>query len=169
MTRRHGLDSLAGCSVPGARAHWSAFNSMVISTKLKSVEQPSSARPSSELRGDRKSKHASFPDNCPVRSSGKMGRAFCRKSALYFFPSRRSGDRGYLGASTRYCLAYAGLGRFEMEALLCSIPDAAAALGLGRSKVYELIGEGRLETISIGRRRLVRVASVKALASKPDA
>jgi excisionase family DNA binding protein len=41
-----------------------------------------------------------------------------------------------------------------METLLCSIPDAALALGLGRSKVYELIGEGRLETISIGRRRL---------------
>lgn len=54
-----------------------------------------------------------------------------------------------------------------MEPLLCSIPDAAAALGLGRSKVYELIGEGRLETISIGRRRLVRVESVKALAGKP--
>lgn len=56
-----------------------------------------------------------------------------------------------------------------MEALLCSIPDAAAALGLGRSKIYELIGEGRLETISIGRRRLVRVESVKSLAGKPAA
>lgn len=52
-----------------------------------------------------------------------------------------------------------------MEPILCSIPDAAAALGLGRSKVYELIGEGHLQTVSIGRRRLVRVASVRAFAS----
>jgi excisionase family DNA binding protein len=51
-----------------------------------------------------------------------------------------------------------------MNALLCSIPDAAKALGLGRSKLYELIGEGRLETVTIGRRRLVRTDSVRALA-----
>lgn len=51
-----------------------------------------------------------------------------------------------------------------MDTLLCSIPDAARALGLGRSKLYELIAEGRLETVAIGRRRLVRVESVRALA-----
>lgn len=56
-----------------------------------------------------------------------------------------------------------------MDALLCGIPDAAKALGLGRSKIYELIGEGRLETVTIGRRRLVRVASVKALADTAKA
>jgi excisionase family DNA binding protein len=51
-----------------------------------------------------------------------------------------------------------------MQALLCSIPDAGRALGVGRSTVYELIGSGKLETISIGRRRLIRVESVRALA-----
>jgi len=51
-----------------------------------------------------------------------------------------------------------------MESLLTSIPNAAKALGLGRSKLYELIAEGRLETVTIGRRRLVRVDSVRALA-----
>lgn len=51
-----------------------------------------------------------------------------------------------------------------MDAMLLSIPDAAKALSLGRSKIYDLIGEGRLETVTIGRRRLVRVDSVKALA-----
>lgn len=51
-----------------------------------------------------------------------------------------------------------------MEAILISIPDAAKALGLGRSKIYELITEGRLETVTIGRRRLVRTESVRALA-----
>ena len=51
-----------------------------------------------------------------------------------------------------------------MDILLCSISDAAKSLGCGRSKVYELISEGALETITIGRRRLVRVESVRALA-----
>ena len=51
-----------------------------------------------------------------------------------------------------------------MESLLISIPDAAKALGLGRSKAYQLISENRLETVTIGRRRLVRVDSVRALA-----
>jgi excisionase family DNA binding protein len=48
--------------------------------------------------------------------------------------------------------------------MLCSIPDAAAALGLGRSKTYQLISEGKLATVTIGRRRLVRVESVRTLA-----
>lgn len=56
-----------------------------------------------------------------------------------------------------------------MDAMLVSIPDAGRALSLGRSKVYQLIGEGQLETVTIGRRRLVRVASVKALAEREAA
>jgi excisionase family DNA binding protein len=56
-----------------------------------------------------------------------------------------------------------------MEAILVSIPDAAKALGIGRSKVYELVGEGRLETVTIGRRRLVRVESIRALAEAAEA
>jgi excisionase family DNA binding protein len=51
-----------------------------------------------------------------------------------------------------------------MDPLLCSIPDAATALNLGRSKIYDLINEGKLVTITIGRRRLVRTDSVRALA-----
>ena len=51
-----------------------------------------------------------------------------------------------------------------MDTLLCSIPDAAKALGVGRSKLYELISERRLETVTIGRRRLVRTDSIRALA-----
>jgi len=56
-----------------------------------------------------------------------------------------------------------------VDTLLCSITDAAGALGLGRSKLYELISEGRLETVLIGRRRLVRVESLRALAARPVA
>lgn len=50
-----------------------------------------------------------------------------------------------------------------MEQVLCSVRQAAGALGLGVTKTYELIRTGRLETVSIGSRRLVKLASVKAL------
>ena len=51
-----------------------------------------------------------------------------------------------------------------MEPMLCSIPDAARMLGIGRSKAWELAQSGKLETLAIGRRRLVRIESVRALA-----
>jgi excisionase family DNA binding protein len=35
--------------------------------------------------------------------------------------------------------------------LLLSIPQAGKALGIGRSKIYELISDGELETVHIGR------------------
>lgn len=63
-----------------------------------------------------------------------------------------------------HCARLGHFGDTFMEAMLISIPDAAKALGLGRSKLYELIAEKRLETVTIGRRRLVRVDSVKTLA-----
>jgi len=50
-----------------------------------------------------------------------------------------------------------------MQTVLCSIPDAARALSLGRSKTYELIEEGRLQTVRIGRRRLVVASSIHRL------
>ena len=52
----------------------------------------------------------------------------------------------------------------KVEPILCSIPDAAGALGLSRSKAYQLINEGRLVTVTIGRRRLVVIQSVRRLA-----
>lgn len=52
----------------------------------------------------------------------------------------------------------------EPQRLLLSIEDAAAALSIGRSKTYELISEGKLLTVSIGRRRLVRADSIRAIA-----
>lgn len=52
----------------------------------------------------------------------------------------------------------------ELQPLLCSIPDAATALSISRSKTYELISQGKLLTVTIGRRRLVRLDSVNAIA-----
>jgi excisionase family DNA binding protein len=51
----------------------------------------------------------------------------------------------------------------EMLSFTTSISEAARALGLGRTSIYALINEGRLETIKIGRRRLVKVESIRLL------
>lgn len=57
----------------------------------------------------------------------------------------------------------------EIPPLLCGIHEATKLLGLGRSKVYELIGENRLETVRIGGRRLVRWESIERLAREGTA
>ncbi len=51
-----------------------------------------------------------------------------------------------------------------METLLCSKEAARRALGLGSTKTDELIAGGVLETVRIGRRRLVKISSIKRLA-----
>jgi len=50
-----------------------------------------------------------------------------------------------------------------MEPITTTIDGARKATGLGTTKIYELIGAGKLETVKIGRRTLVKVASIRAL------
>lgn len=47
--------------------------------------------------------------------------------------------------------------------LAYSISEAAAAVSIGRSKVYSLIAEGRLETRKIGKRTVIPAASLAKL------
>ena len=49
-----------------------------------------------------------------------------------------------------------------MDPINLSIIDAARTLGVGRSKLYELINAGQLDTVKLGTRTLVRVASIRA-------
>lgn len=51
-----------------------------------------------------------------------------------------------------------------MEPILCSQAEAGKMLAIGKTKLSELISNGQLETIRIGARHLVKIASVKRLA-----
>lgn len=51
----------------------------------------------------------------------------------------------------------------QLAALLVTMPQAAEALSVGRTTVYELVRAGRLATVRVGRRRLVPVAALVAL------
>jgi len=48
------------------------------------------------------------------------------------------------------------------DKLAYSIKEASAALGMGKTKLYELIRDGHLKTIRIGQRRLLRADMLKA-------
>lgn len=50
------------------------------------------------------------------------------------------------------------------EPVLCGRADAAKMLGLGTTKTDELIAQGVLESVRIGKRRLVKISSLKRLA-----
>lgn len=52
------------------------------------------------------------------------------------------------------------------ERLSCTVDEACVVTGLGRTKLYELIGSGQVITITIGRRRLVIVRSLLDLVDK---
>lgn len=55
-----------------------------------------------------------------------------------------------------------------MEVLLVSITETSKVLNLGRTSVYELINDGKLDTRKMGRRRLVTVASIKRLVDEDE-
>jgi excisionase family DNA binding protein len=48
-----------------------------------------------------------------------------------------------------------------LEPLALSINDAAKALSLGRTSIYVMIGDGRLEAFKLGRRTLIRMESIR--------
>ena len=52
------------------------------------------------------------------------------------------------------------------KALLYGVSDAAKVLGIGRSTVWSLIAAGQLEVVHIGRRTLVKHASIQKLAEQ---
>lgn len=55
-----------------------------------------------------------------------------------------------------------------MDILLVSINDAAQALNLGRTSIYALIKEGKLDTRKMGRRRMVTTDSIRQLVANDN-
>lgn len=51
----------------------------------------------------------------------------------------------------------------QIEPITVRIPDAIRMTGLGRSKLYELIASGDIETIKVGRCTLILVASLRQM------
>ena len=47
-----------------------------------------------------------------------------------------------------------------------SVKDATRLSGIGRTKLYELLNTNTIASIKIGRKRLVLMASIEALASE---
>lgn len=51
----------------------------------------------------------------------------------------------------------------ESPKLAFTVVEACHAIGIGRSKLYELIGQGRIETRKIGSRTIIPAESLRAL------
>jgi excisionase family DNA binding protein len=49
---------------------------------------------------------------------------------------------------------------FDTEPILLTIPEAARRLGIGRTLAYELIADGQLDVVHIGRAARVPVEAV---------
>ena len=49
------------------------------------------------------------------------------------------------------------------EPVAVAVPVACRLLGIGRTKLYELLGDGTLASVKLGRRCLVRLDTVRKL------
>ena len=54
-----------------------------------------------------------------------------------------------------------------MEPLAVRIPEACRMIGIGRSKLYELIADGTIEVVKIGSATVIPVSQLKALVKLP--
>jgi excisionase family DNA binding protein len=56
-----------------------------------------------------------------------------------------------------------------VEPLSVTVRDACKIVGIGPTKLYELIGSGEVDTIRIGRRTLCKMSSLRRLVGEPVA
>ena len=78
-------------------------------------------------------------------------------------PSNQIRRRAAFGCGRRRIVARRPGRRSSMEPITVTVDGAKKALGIGTTKIYELIGEGKLATIKIGRRTLVKTDSIRQL------
>jgi excisionase family DNA binding protein len=68
-----------------------------------------------------------------------------------------------LGAASGAAKQFAGSTIPFVERPTCTVAEACRAVGFGKTKLYELIDGGAVDSIRIGRRRLIRVPSLLRL------
>jgi excisionase family DNA binding protein len=66
-------------------------------------------------------------------------------------------------------IALSPSGEWQREVLTVTVGEALRLVGIGRTRLYELINSGQVTSVTIGRRRLVHLASLKVLVSGPPA
>ena len=54
------------------------------------------------------------------------------------------------------------------DAVMLSVPEAAVRLGIGTTKVKQLIASGQLASVTIGRRRLIPATNLRAFGNFGD-
>jgi excisionase family DNA binding protein len=54
----------------------------------------------------------------------------------------------------------------RIEPITVRVPDACRMLGIGRSKLYELIAEGEIPTLKLGSATLLPVAGIRAFVAR---
>lgn len=57
-------------------------------------------------------------------------------------------------------------GKQHVEPICVRVNDAARMIGVGRTKLYELISTGELETIKIGKATRITTASLRKLVER---
>lgn len=55
----------------------------------------------------------------------------------------------------------------KVEPMAVSVANASRILGIGKTVTYELIKHGKLDTVHIGRRNMVRMSSLRQLIGEP--
>jgi excisionase family DNA binding protein len=53
-----------------------------------------------------------------------------------------------------------------MDPLLISVQEAARMLSIGRTSIYQLMNSGELETMKLGRRRLITIESLRRVTER---
>jgi hypothetical protein len=57
----------------------------------------------------------------------------------------------------------------DLEPITATIPEFRRISGIGRSRIYELLDEGALESVHIGTRRLIMIDSYRQLLTRLQA
>jgi len=86
------------------------------------------------------------------------------------YPAERAQKRTQVGAAKKDIFPQKGRSHLARDSSIpfgerptCTVAEACSAAGLGKTKFYELMRMGKVDSTTLGRRRLVRVPSLLRL------